>query len=241
LDPAQLSTYTIQWSTNFNTNELMHAKPLVWTPPGGGNEQVIVVSNQNIIRVFDGVTGTQLQKRTLDPPFTATDAQCGDIPNTIGITGTPVIDKNTNIMYFYSKGYKNGQAGPQGTINGLFHLVIRREAEVTVANNRGTGVYKLYAVQLPSLSNVQGWPVVVGEGLSANNDRARYFLGSTVLQRPGLVQVGNSIIAGFGGHCDNFNYTGMLVAVSKTTGSVTNMQAMMAAPGQLNFHLNIWK
>ena len=37
--------------------------------------------------------------------------------------------------------------------------------------------------------------------------------------------------AGFGGHCDNFNYTGMLVTVSKTNGvGVTNIQAMEAGP-----------
>lgn len=36
----------------------------------------------------------------------------------------------------------------------------------------------------------------------------------------------------FGGHCDNFNYTGMLVAVSKISGvGVTNIQAMEASPG----------
>ena len=62
---------------------------------------------------------------------------------------------------------------------------------------------------------------------------SRYFLGGTVLQRPGLAILGNTIIAGFGGHCDNWNYTGMLVAVSKTAGvGVTNIQATMASPGQ---------
>jgi hypothetical protein len=62
--------------------------------------------------------------------------------------------------------------------------------------------------------------------------RRRYFVGGTVLQRPGLASIGNTVVAGFGGHCDNFNYTGMLVAVSKTTGvGVTNVIAMEAQPG----------
>lgn len=44
--------------------------------------------------------------------------------------------------------------------------------------------------------------------------------------------LGNTIIGGFGGHCDNFNYTGMLVGVSKTAGvGVTSMIAMEASPG----------
>ena len=45
--------------------------------------------------------------------------------------------------------------------------------------------------------------------------------------------LGNTIIGGFGGHCDNFNYTGMLVGVSKTSGvGVTSVVAMEAAPGK---------
>jgi len=70
------------------------------------------------------------------------------------------------------------------------------------------------------------------EGRNANNDNTRYFVGGTVLQRPGLAMVGNYVVAGFGGHCDNFNYTGMLIAASKTAGvGVTNIQAMVARPG----------
>ena len=81
---------------------------------------VIVVSNLNIARVFDGITGTLVAQRQLDPPFSATDASCGDIPGNIGITATPVIDKNTNIMYFTAKGYKGGRAGPIDTISGWY-------------------------------------------------------------------------------------------------------------------------
>jgi hypothetical protein len=45
-------------------------------------------------------------------------SNCGDIPNTIGITGTPYIDGSTNIMYFFSKGYKNGAPTGSGTLKG---------------------------------------------------------------------------------------------------------------------------
>jgi hypothetical protein len=45
--------------------------------------------------------------------------------------------------------------------------------------------------------------------------------------------LGDIVIGGFGGHCDNFNYTGMLVTVSKTSGvGVTNVVAMEASPGE---------
>lgn len=94
----------------------------------------------------------------------------------------------------------------------------------------------MYAVKLPSLADVSGFPVLI-DGHSANNDPTRYFLGGTVLQRPGLAMLGNTIVAGFGGHCDHWNYTGMLVAVSKTPGvGVTNIQAMQASPGKLDLN-----
>lgn len=102
------SAFALSWKNTYNTLEMFYAKPLVFTPPGAANEQVILVSNQNIVRVLDGLTGALISSRTLDPPFQSSDTNCGDIPNTIGITGTPIIDTATNIMYFFSKGYKGG-------------------------------------------------------------------------------------------------------------------------------------
>jgi hypothetical protein len=93
------------------------------------------------------------------------------------------------------------------------------------------GVYKLWALQLPDLGDVPGFPVSV-TGPSVN-DKTRYFVGGTVMQRPGLTMVGDSLVAGFGGHCDGMNFTGMLVTVSKTPGKgVTSIYAMEASPGQ---------
>jgi len=116
ISPAIASTFVLNWKIAFNTNEAFYAKPLVWTPPGASSEQVIVVSNQNIIRILDGLTGTVINQRILDPPFQAADSSCGDIQFTIGITGTPIIDpvglililsfcRNCTILIF-SAGYK---------------------------------------------------------------------------------------------------------------------------------------
>jgi hypothetical protein len=81
------------------------------------------------------------------------------------------------------------------------------------------------------LADVPGFPVII-DGHYANNDPTRYFVGGTVLQRPALISIGNIVMGGFGGHCDNFNYTGMFVAVSKVPGvGVTNIQAMDASLG----------
>lgn len=44
--------------------------------------------------------------------------RCTDIPDYIGITGTPILDPNTDTVYFFSKGYKNG-ASSGGLANGM--------------------------------------------------------------------------------------------------------------------------
>ena len=63
-------------------------------------------------------------------------------------------------------------------------------------------------------------------------DCLRYFIGGTILQRPSLSMINGVVIGGFGGHCDLFNYTGMLVAVSTTPGvGVTSLFAMESSPG----------
>jgi hypothetical protein len=131
-------------------------------------------------------------------------------------------------MYFYSKSYINGKAGPQGTLQGQNYTSLPALQPMLILIE---GVYKLWALQLPDLGDVTGFPVsVTGPTV---NDKTRYFVGGTLMQRPGLTMVGDSIIAGFGGHCDSMNFTGMLVTVSKTPGKgVTSIYAMEAAPGQ---------
>ena len=60
------------------------------------------------------------------------------------------------------------------------------------------GIYQLFALQLPSLQDVSGFPVLI-DGHNADNDPTRYFVGGTVLQRPSLATVNGNIIAAFGG------------------------------------------
>ncbi|KAF6822223.1 WSC domain-containing protein-like protein 3 [Colletotrichum plurivorum] len=210
IDPnlAGSSSFRNLWTfTSPNPREFWLAKPLVYTPEGSP-ELVITASEMNIIRVFDSKTGNVLQQRTLQPPFSAGDSNCGDIPDWIGVTGTPIIDPATDIMYVFSKGYRDGTTS--GTAN---------------------GVYKMYALRIPSLEDVSGFPVLI-DGMNADNDKARYFVGGVALQRPSLADVGGHIVAAFGSHCGRWNYTGYLLSVSKTPGvGPVSMWATEAAPG----------
>ena len=93
------------------------------------------------------------------------------------------------------------------------------------------GIYNFYAVDILTLQDKPGYPVPI-DGNFADNDNSRqsllsftlffplnvfrYFIGGTVLQRPSLTMINGVVIGAFGGHCDLYNYTGMLVAVSTT-------------------------
>lgn len=138
-DPTTLSQYKVNWTKTFNTAEFFYAKPLVYTPAGETKERVYVVSNQNVVRVLDGMTGNVLVNRTLDPPFAASDTQCGDIANYVGIIGTPIIDTATEIMYFWSKSYVGGTSGaqgvPTGLYNGMFDYMTPRSFILSVSRN----------------------------------------------------------------------------------------------------------
>jgi hypothetical protein len=122
VDPEALSSYVCNWTYTCNNGEFFNAKPLTYTPNGHPHELVIVASQQNIVRVIDGLSGKLIYSRTLDPPFQASDSSCGDISPAIGITGTPIIDPSTDIMYFFSKGYKNAATGPVNTLAGAFEV-----------------------------------------------------------------------------------------------------------------------
>ncbi|KAI4221049.1 MAG: hypothetical protein L6R36_007177, partial [Xanthoria steineri] len=202
------SSFGILWTKTYNDKERWYAKPLVYTPPGQ-KQLVFTASSQNWIRTVDAVTGTLINARQVQPPFLQSDLGCTDMPDTIGIVGTPVIDPNTNTAYFFAKGYQNKAA----------------------SGGIAKGVYNFYAVNVLDLTDRPGFPVLV-DGNNADNDPERYFIGGTVLQRPSLTMIGSTVYGTFGGHCDLFNYTGMIAGVSTVQGvGVNSMFAMEAAPG----------
>lgn len=77
-------------------------------------------------------------------------------------------------------------------------------------------VYYLYAVYLDTLQDVYYYPLFIDD-VPADNDARKTLLGGLVLQRPSLLLLGDMLYAGFGGVCDAFNYTGVLVAVNIQT------------------------
>ncbi len=104
-----------------------------------------------------------MNARQVHTPFLQSDIGCTDVPGTIGIIGTPVIDPATDIAYFFAKTYiaNYRTAGATGTYN---------------------GVYYFHGVNVNTL--VDMFPPVLIDGSQSDNAPAKYFLGGTVLQRP---------------------------------------------------------
>jgi iron transport multicopper oxidase len=119
MDPSIVDSpiFGILWQDTFLAKEKWYAKPLVYTL-SGGKQMVFIASEQNWIRTLDAVTGAVINQRQVQPPFLQSDIGCTDIPDYIGITGTPVIDPATDTVYFFSKGYNN--AGASGVQNGIY-------------------------------------------------------------------------------------------------------------------------
>ena len=96
-------------------------------------------------------------------PFLQSEIGCTDIPNTIGIIGTPVIDPASDIAYFYSKTYIPNfrTAGNTGVYN---------------------GVYYFHGVNVNTLADA--FPPLLIDGSAADNAPQKYFVGGVQLQRP---------------------------------------------------------
>lgn len=163
-------------------------------------------------------TGDPINARQVQPPFLQKEIGCNDIPNFIGITGTPVIDPATDAVYFFAKTYIPNFRAPGAT--GVYN-----------------GVYYFYGVNINTLEDLPGYPILI-DGTPSDNAPAKFFIGGVILQRPSLIQVGSMVYGGFGGHCDLFNYTGVVIGVDVAQKSVVTSFAVESGP--LVPQTNVW-
>jgi hypothetical protein len=204
MDPAVVSGGSFgqiwAYTTPTGASEQFYAKPLVFTPSSTGRQIVLSFSEQNRIYSLDAVNGTLIATRDLglegEIPFKVSDlGSCNDISGSIGVTGTPVIDPTTDTVYFWAKSYLGSATGYQN------------------------GAYRFHAIDAVTLKERPGFPTNI-QGTPADNDNTRWFTGGTHLQRPSLNLVNGVVFAGFGGHCDQYNFTGWLVGMSASSGKL---------------------
>ncbi|GAC95998.1 hypothetical protein PHSY_003576 [Pseudozyma hubeiensis SY62] len=205
-DPAIVGgpTFGQVWNAQPSQGDQILAQPITYTP-SGGSQSVIVASEKNIVSVLDAATGAIRKQRTVNSPFAAVDTKCADLTPNIGITGTPVLDPSSNTLYFWSKTYADG------TTSGL-----------------DNGRYRFYGVDPVTLQD--RFPPVDLQGTQAGNRPDQYFEGGKNLQRTGLLLANGIVYAGFGGHCDNFNYTGWIVGMDASSGKYVTSFSTQSGP-----------
>ncbi|KAF3924542.1 hypothetical protein ABW21_db0206237 [Orbilia brochopaga] len=229
MDPNIVNSpvFGMLWSKTYRSGEKFFAKPLIFTSSKGlnGNKPVVILcSAMNNIYVEDGKNGgnqATIAQRNLAASFTQADADnCPDLGGPAGIIGTPVIDPATEIMYLFSKSYADTTGATQGTANGK---------------------YRFHAIDInsPTLADISGYPIMI-DGSIADNDPGIHFFGGVQLQRPSLLYRGGVIYAGFGSHCDKFNFTGAIIGVNVASKQVVTYWSTEIRPWLQPGGLNDW-
>jgi outer membrane protein assembly factor BamB len=156
-----------------------------------------VVSEHDSIYAFDADTGTQLWKTTaLLPSESASDPHgCGQISPEIGITNTPVIDRN------------------RGANGAIYFVAMSKDA----SNNYHQ---RLHALDLTTGVELLGGPVDIQAKYPGTGDGSQggfvIFAPYQYAERAGLLEVSGNIYLAFTSHCDQRPYTGWVMQYSAT-------------------------
>lgn len=167
--------------------------------PGNGVHNVVIVATEHdSVYAFDADTGTVLwQVSLLKPGETTSDALgCNQVTPEIGITATPVIDRNS---------------GPNGTIY------------VVAMSTDGFGNYfqRLHALDLTTGQEEFGGPTDIQATFPGNGGNSQN--GTVVFdpkqyeERAGLLLLNNVIYTTWSSHCDFLPYTGWVIGYDATS------------------------
>ena len=77
---------------------IIYAQPLYWDGGEGGQDLLLVATQNNEVIALDPLTGSRIWSRTLATPAVRAELPCGII-STLGIIGTPVIDASRRLLF----------------------------------------------------------------------------------------------------------------------------------------------
>jgi len=119
----------------------VYAQPLYWRSARTEAGILIVATEDDSVLAIDAATGKLVWQKSLGTPVSRDDLPCGNV-DPVGVTGTPVIDSRTQIIYLDAA--VRGPSGPR---------------------------HKVFALSLNDGSTIAGWPVDVAEALRAVGQR----------------------------------------------------------------------
>jgi hypothetical protein len=188
---------------NFNGTIVgnVYAQPL-YIEGGPSGPMVIAVTESNNVYALDAVDGTVIWQRNVGPSVPQGDLGCLPKFDSMGITGTPVVDLNSRSLFL---------------------------AAMVTPDNGTTIKHYILSLNVDTGAINSGWPVDVGETATYNG---LTFTAEIQQQRPALAIVGNPKIlyVGYGSMRDCDIYHGWLVGVPiNNPSSVTAWAAATAA------------
>jgi outer membrane protein assembly factor BamB len=207
LTPANVNSTTFGKLNFFPMDGKVDAQPLyVYRLPARLHTQntLFIVTEHGSAYAFDADAGTQTwQVSTLGPgETTSDDHRCSQITPEIGITATPVIDR---------------QRGP----NGAMYLV-------AMSKDLGGNYHqRLHALDLVTGAELFGGPVEIqatypGTGDGSQNGMVIFAPGQYAA-RAGLLEIGGVIYIAFTSHCDFRPYTGWVMGYNALTLAQTSV------------------
>jgi hypothetical protein len=161
--------------------------------PLGVQNTLFVVTEHDSIYAFNAGSGTQTWKvSALLPGETPSDDRgCGQITPEIGITNTPVFDRQ------------------QGTNGALYFVAMSKDSN-------GKYHQRLHALDLKTGAELFGGPTEIQAKYPGTGDGSQggyvIFDPGQYAVRAGLLEYGSKIYMGFTSHCDQRPYTGWLLA-----------------------------
>jgi len=164
--------------------------------PNQGTKNVLyVVTEHDTVYAFDadsvnGTTSTKLWSASMlaSGETSSDDRGCGQVTPEIGITSTPVIDRSRNAIYVVA----------------------------VSKTSSGSYIHRIHALNLTTGAELFGGPTIVtaeysGSGAGSSNGKVT-FDPKLYNERPGLLQIGNTIYTTWGSHCDAGPYTSWVMS-----------------------------
>jgi len=202
LTPANVNAKTFGRLFSLATDGKVDAQPLHVANlaiPGNGTHNVLIVATEHdSIFAFDSDSGAKLwQVSLLAPGETTSDRRhCSQIVPEIGVTSTPVIDRNS---------------GPHGTVY----------AVAMSKNAAGKYLHRLHALDLATGAEQFGGPVEIHASFPGSGDGSS---GGVVTFDPGqyddraaLLLSNGVVYTSWSSHCDIRPYTGWIIGYNEKT------------------------
>jgi outer membrane protein assembly factor BamB len=194
LTPANVSPATFGLLRRLDVDGKVDAQPLYLgqlTIGGAVHNVVYVVTEHDSAYAFDADTGETLWQVSLIPPGeTTSDAvfDCDLLVPEIGITATPVIDRNAGAMYV-----------------------------VAMTKDSSTYHHRIHALDVTTGAELLGGPTEITASYTAPNSVAITFDPQYHFERAALLLANGTVYTTWTSHCDDTPYTGWIIAFSATT------------------------